>query len=297
MGFGKKRGGKSGRGGGARIQIQNIEELELRNAAFEAQKADRRARRGDSDDDSSDGGEADVTSKPTPKAKESVFDMEKVAKAVPQKSIKNKDMAAAQAAAATEDPTDRAKAGMNKKEREAYDSNAAREAYMQRTLAGETDEAKRNLAKLQEVRRRREEAKKQREAAAAGETATPAAGTAKPKAVQRRGDDSDSDDSDSDEESSDEEESMAALKAKTAAKVEKKKKSEAAAKKKAKAMAAEAAAAEDSAACDLPKLTSIEIKKMNPAAIKDALKERGESTQGQKKDLITRLTAFEAARA
>ena len=39
----------------------------------------------------------------------------------------------------------------------------------------------------------------------------------------------------------------------------------------------------------LPKLDAREVKKMNPAALKEALKERGLSTQGSKKDLLTRL--------
>ena len=140
----------------------------------------------------------------------------------------------------------------------------------------------RNLEKLALVRKRREEAKTKREA----EGRAPGAD-----AVPVKEDSSDSDSSDSD---SDDEARMQEKKAKVAQKLAASKKSEASKKKKEKAMAKEA---EDTTGSDLPVLKSIDIKKMNPAAIKDALKERGESTQGQKKDLIKRLTDFEAARA
>ena len=57
--------------------------------------------------------------------------------------LKNKDMATNLAAGAGGPAgEDQAKAGMNKKEREAYDADKAKEAYMQRTLAGETEEAR-----------------------------------------------------------------------------------------------------------------------------------------------------------
>ena len=41
---------------------------------------------------------------------------------------------------------------------------------------------------------------------------------------------------------------------------------------------------------EIKKLSKIEIKKMKPPQLKDALKERGLSTQGNKKELIKRLT-------
>jgi hypothetical protein len=41
----------------------------------------------------------------------------------------------------------------------------------------------------------------------------------------------------------------------------------------------------------------MDIKKLNGDALKDALKERGLDIQGQKKDLIKRLTDYEKARA
>lgn len=47
---------------------------------------------------------------------------------------------------------------------------------------------------------------------------------------------------------------------------------------------------------EIPKLSSIDIKKMNADAVKEHLKARGLSTQGQKKDLMKRLVDYEAAR-
>jgi hypothetical protein len=62
------------------------------------------------------------------------------------------------------------------------------------------------------------------------------------------------------------------------------------AKKKAAAMEAVDTSGE------IPKLSSIDIKKMNGDAVKESLKIRGLSTQGQKKDLMKRLVDYEAAR-
>jgi hypothetical protein len=46
----------------------------------------------------------------------------------------------------------------------------------------------------------------------------------------------------------------------------------------------------------IPKLTKIDIKKMKPAQMKDALKERGLEIQGNKNELTERLVKFEADR-
>lgn len=45
------------------------------------------------------------------------------------------------------------------------------------------------------------------------------------------------------------------------------------------------------------KISSMEIKKMNGDALKEALKERNLDVQGQKKDLMKRLIDYEAARS
>lgn len=57
-----------------------------------------------------------------------------------------------------------------------------------------------------------------------------------------------------------------------------------------------AAKAAAKALAALPKLKNIEIKKMAGDQLKEHLKERSLNTQGQKKDLIKRLTDHEAAR-
>mmetsp|Transcript_17644 Transcript_17644/g.38598 ORF Transcript_17644/g.38598 Transcript_17644/m.38598 type:complete len:83 (-) Transcript_17644:182-430(-) len=48
--------------------------------------------------------------------------------------------------------------------------------------------------------------------------------------------------------------------------------------------------------CDAPKLDKITIKKMKPAQLKEALKERELDIQGNAKTLTARLLEFEAAR-
>ena len=47
---------------------------------------------------------------------------------------------------------------------------------------------------------------------------------------------------------------------------------------------------------DIPKLTKIEIKKMKPAQMKEALKERGLEIQGNAKTLTARLLEYEESR-
>ncbi|KAG7374599.1 SAP domain containing protein [Nitzschia inconspicua] len=47
---------------------------------------------------------------------------------------------------------------------------------------------------------------------------------------------------------------------------------------------------------NIPKLSKIEIKKMKPAQMKDALKERGLDIQGNAKDLMARLVTYEESR-
>jgi len=56
---------------------------------------------------------------------------------------------------------------LSRREREAMDAQRKSEAYRKKHAAGETDEAKADLARLTEVRRKREEAKKQRDAESA----------------------------------------------------------------------------------------------------------------------------------
>ncbi|CAI5706386.1 unnamed protein product [Peronospora effusa] len=120
---------------------------------------------------------------------------------------------------------------LSRREREAIEKERAAAYYLKKHLAGETDEAKKDLARLAEVKRRREEAEKRKE----------------------------------------EEEAAAAERAKGGKKVHVK----------------------DN---DDP-LDARAIKALKPAVLKEKLKERDLSTQGQKKELIQRLIDYENERA
>lgn len=158
---------------------------------------------------------------------------------------------------------------------------------MARHRAGETEEAKRQLAQLAIVKARREAAKAKREAEgrAPGMSAT--------------GIVSDDDDSDDSDDSDDVKKPAAkAVVATGAAGAEQRAalaKKEANDKKKEQAMA-DQAAIEKAKAEGPPKLKGMDIKKMNGDALKEACKERDLNIQGSKKDLMSRLTAYEAAR-
>lgn len=118
------------------------------------------------------------------------------------------------------------------------------------------------MARLAEVRARREAAEKKRLEEQANASVEQVRITA----------DSDSDSDSSDSDSSDDEKlPLSKGKGKSKDKAE-------------KALAA------------LPKLKNIDIKKMSGDQLKEHLKDRSLSTQGQKKDLIKRLVDFEAAR-
>lgn len=167
--------------------------------------------------------------------------------------------------------------GPSRKEREAADAIKAKEDYMRRHLAGETEQAKKDMERLVLIRARREAQAKQREA----EGRLPG--------WSAEGIDSDVD---LDEVVRKPQKPAAAPAAAAPAAAPL---SEAAAKKKA---AAAAPADEPEVAADggPPKLKAMEIKQMNGDALKDALKARGLQIQGAKKDLIKRLSDYEAAR-
>lgn len=151
---------------------------------------------------------------------------------------------------------------------------------MKRHLALQTEEARRDMERLAMVRRRREEAAKQREV------------EGRPAGMSANGLPSDDEDDDDDEDSDDEDEApkKPAAVAKPAAAPAL---SELQAKKRAAAIET---APTTSGEAGPPKLNAMDIKKLNGDALKDALKERGLDTQGQKKDLIKRLTDYEKAR-
>ena len=285
MGFkGKPKKGK----GGGRIQITNIEELQLRNEHFDTQQRERKARRGDSDEDDSDEDgdngndnnsedamevsshleKLSVKEGNTGEGNDSVFNFKKspglldsVKKNTnPNKQKKPERMLNAKERAALGGseggPVPDNLGGLTRKQREAIEAARRKEAYMQKTLAGETEEGKRNLERLAAVKKRREEAARKLEAEGGGKPGSGGKG--------------------------DKDDAVAASPLED---------SKAAAKKK-----AAAASTDNDDDGSIPKLKSIEIKKMNPAALKDALKARDLSIQGQKKELIARLTEYEAAR-
>jgi hypothetical protein len=188
-----------------------------------------------------------------------------------EKMIKAKDLAT------MDGPVDEF-AGMNRKEREALEAQRKHEEYMRRTAAGETEQGRKDLERLAAIRKKREEDKLKREAEGRAPGWTP-------NGVESS---SDSDDSDSDDDK------PKVAKA-PAGKAEPAKLSDVAAKKK--AAAAEVVSDSSSSGGGLEILKSIDIKKMNGDALKDALKARGLPYDGQKKDLMKRLTDHEAQRS
>lgn len=145
---------------------------------------------------------------------------------------------------------------LTRREREEKEKAAAAAAYRKRHEAGLTEEYKRDMAKLAEVRARREAA--EAKAKLEREAAEAAEAERKKQAEAVGALDSDDDDDDG----------------------KKKKKSS---KKK-------------SGKDDIPKLDKIAIKKMKPAQMKEALKVRGLDIQGNAKQLMERLIAYEKDR-
>lgn len=204
------RGRHNKRGGGSRFAAQSAEEIEQRNARLEELDEQRAKRREEAEE------------------KEQQQEAEEVGERVASMNIGEESAQ-----------------GETRKQREERQKEEARAAYRKKHEAGLTEEYKRDMEKLAEVRARREAAaqkqKEQEEAAIAEE----------------------------------EERKKKVAEANEQAKQDEKKK-----KKQ----------------TGPPKLSSIEIKKMKPAQMKDALKERGCDIQGNKKQLQDRLLKYEADR-
>lgn len=265
-----KRGG--GRGSGKRFAAQSAEEIEQRNerlAAFDAARARRRAdaekEDGGDDDDSvdsatreaereamlvgrrvadmsvgGDDGGVWVEKEYKPKGVEGIIETENPNK---QKArpTKLKDMDAAAAAP------------MTRKEREEKEKEAKAAAYRKRHEAGLTEEYKRDMEKLKEVKARRAAA----EAKAAADREMEAHRKEERKKAHEAAHGAASDDEGG------------------GGKDDK--------KKKAKAKGP-------------PKIDKIAIKKMKPAQLKEALKERDLDIQGNAKTLQARLLKYEQER-
>jgi len=253
-----------------RFAAQSAEEIETRNqrlAEFDAQRAKRRADAGADDggsgsdnDGSGSDAEADAEREAMlvgmrvsgmslnddddkwekkerkPKGLEGIIETENPNAVNPNKMMKIKDLK-------TPDPST-----MTRKEREEAQKAAATAAYRRKHEMGQTEEYKRDMAKLEEVKKRRE---------------AKAAKAAEAKAEQ------------------------------VALEEERKKLAEAAGATEANGEKKSSKKKEKSS---IPKLDKITIKKMKPARLKEALKERGLDIQGNSKALTERLLKFEAGR-
>jgi hypothetical protein len=214
-------------GGGSRFQAVSADEIEARNsriAEFDEQRTQRRA-------------EAEEN--------EGAGEVEKVATGVAALKV-------------AENPNRKDdEVPLTRKQMEQADRERKAADYRRRHELGLTDEFKRDMEKLNEVKRRREESEKKAKEQEEIENAVEAERlAARSSAVALTLDDSDSDGEDA------------------------KKK-----KKKSKSKKAE-----------LPKIGKIDIKKMKPAMLKEALKERGCDIQGNNKILTARLLEFEENR-
>ena len=71
-----------------------------------------------------------------------------------------------------EAPADTTTVNLNRKEREALEAQRTREAYLRMTAEGKTEQARRDLERLEQVRRERQEAARRREQELAEKAAT-----------------------------------------------------------------------------------------------------------------------------
>ena len=257
MGRDKGRGKRGGHRGGRGFSAQSAEEIEQRNqrlAAFDEQRAWRRA-------EEDDGGEGEVESgmagvgidddddEPTvrkAKGVEGLIEVDNPNKAK-AKSMKISDLGG-------EAPP------MTRREREEKEREAKKAAYRKRHEMGLTEEYKTDMKKLAEVKARREAAQAKKSAEEEAKKLAEEERLKKMEAMMGKMSD------DSDEEGD-----------------KKKKKKSGSSKKKKGADAIE-------------KLDKITIKKMKPAQLKEALKERGLDIQGNAKALTSRLLEFETNR-
>lgn len=281
-----KGGGRGGRGGGGKLYVMNVEEMALRDEEQQIHSQIRETRRAEAEEDGKPEGAA--AGKPAAGEPSTVFGFEKVQKAVPvetEESAKSPKPKAVKVESEGVPVVDEADLG-NRKQREAAEAIRKKEEYMRRHLAGETPEAKADLKRLAEIRAKREADAKKR-----GET-----GRAPGMSQTGLPSDSESDDdSDSDEEGVKPKAKAAGGGVASAPIPAPVPVALSATQAKKKAAAQETAPAAGGGTAEV--LSSIDIKKMNGDALKDALRERGLETQGSKKDLLKRLLDHEAARA
>ena len=216
---------RGGRGGGSRFQATSAAEIELRNERVANFDADRARRRAEAEEAEKGGGTEEI-----------------------EQGVEGMNVGEG---SELDGP-----APMTRKQREEAERERKAAEYRKRHEAGLTEEYKRDMAKLAEVKKRREAAAKK--AAAEKEETEKLEKERKALAEASGAFDDDSDDD-----------------------AEGKKKSKKSKKK-------------DSP--KIPKLDKITIKKMKPTALKAALKERGLDIQGNAKTLTERLLKFELER-
>jgi len=224
---------RGGRGGSSRFQATSAAEIELRNERLAQFDANRSRRREEAAEAENGGGNEEKGDE------EEEMDGQGIA-----------------GMSLNENQQSEAPREKTRKQREQEQKEKAAADYRRRHEAGLTEEYKRDMAKLAEVKKRREEAAKRTEAEKDAQDSMEKERQAKAAALQA---DSSDDDSDSDD--------------------DKKKKK----KKKKKA-------------ASIPKLDKIAIKKMKPTQLKEHLKERGLEIQGNAKTLTQRLLDYEKDR-
>eukprot|EP01035_Chromulina_nebulosa_P023071 gene23071-29893_t len=255
--------GKSNKRGGGKIYIENVEEMEIQEAKIKENQLERAKRRQEEDDDEEEGEDNNQQSKTVESIERGVTKVS-ISTTKPE-IVKGKAIIQNDPLANTED------VGMSRREREAIEAAERKADYERRHLAGETEQAKADLARLAVVRQKREEARLKREAEGRAPGYT------------LRGIESSSDDSESEDENIPKSKAAAPVPPTVAL-------SEVAAKKKANAEAP------DKGVDTETRLKAIDIKKMNADALKEHLKARNLDIQGQKKDLMKRLIDYEANR-
>lgn len=156
---------------------------------------------------------------------------------------------------------------MSRKERELAEKEKAKADYLRRHELGLTDEYKRDMAKLEEVRKRREAAAQRalEEREIKGTAELEARERAQKMGILEEEDDDSEDEVDDNKKKPDDKKNKVSSSNKKSTPI-------------------------------IPKLDKIAIKKMKPTQLKEALKARNLDIQGNAKELTDRLLEYEAAR-
>lgn len=197
---GGKTGGKPGGAGGGKPRkkrekgatrkfVTSLEEMTLRDEQEEQKQSVRKARREDGEDGSDDSEEEDddkdedvelVAFERVPS--NSLFGFSTSADgpvlapqekkvgfaAIAKRQNPNAKKTSSQVMKAKDMDASAAPQQLSRREREAIEKERAEAYYLKKHLAGETDEAKKDLARLAEVKRRREEAEQRKQDEEAG---------------------------------------------------------------------------------------------------------------------------------